>query len=145
MPVHALTCALVRMEAGSMSYYLLPGLVLACLIVLLAARSWLRSRISGLYYVVGVVVATYIPLLVFFGLAMVWIPGQYSGVCYRFGDAVQPCTFTAYLRGEFFDLLLYILIPIGIMAIFLGLMVFVDLLRYGSRLTPIEEPDAVSH
>lgn len=121
-----------------MDLFLLPLLILACLTAMLAARSWLRSRVSGIYYAVGVAVTTYIPLLVFSALAVAWIPGQYSGVCYRLGGIAQPCSFNAYLRGELFDLLIFSLVPLGVMAVFLGLMVFVDLLRYGTRLTPGE-------
>lgn len=127
-----------------MNVYLLPGLILGCLLLLLVSRSWLRSRVSGWFYILGVAGATYIPLLVFLVLALLWIPGQYSGLCYRFGDIVQPCTFNAYLRGELLDLFLFTLIPLGVMAIFLGMMVFVDLLRYGPQLTPGDNSSAAS-
>jgi hypothetical protein len=127
-----------------MGYLLLPLLLLACLTLMLAARAYLRCRVTGWYYAIGVAVAAYIPLLVFVALALVWIPGQYAGVCYRLGEIQQPCSFLAYLRSELFDLLVFSLIPLGVVAVFLGLLVFVDLLRYGARLTPGKDPGSSS-
>ncbi|MFN2196412.1 MAG: hypothetical protein ACK2UW_09850 [Anaerolineales bacterium] len=119
-----------------MPLYLFPGILLVCLMALLVARSRFRQRTTGWLYALGVTVTTYIPMGVFGLLAAVKIFLAYSGWCYGFSSGAWACSLGEYLIGQLFYLLLFLMIPSFILAMFIGLMLFLDLLRYGTALTP---------
>lgn len=116
--------------------YLFPGILLVSLVALLVARSRFRQRTSGWLYALGVTVTAYIPIAVFGVIAAIWILLTYQGWCFGFSGDAWACPMVEYVLGQLFYLLLFSIVPIFILALFIGLMLFVDLLRYGTSLTP---------
>lgn len=119
-----------------MLLYLFPVILLVSLVALLVARNRFRQRTSGWLYALGVTVTTYIPMAVFGLLATVWIFLTYDGWCFGFTDGTWACPLSEYLLGQLFYLLLFSIVPIFILALFIGLMLFLDMLRYGTAMTP---------